>query len=171
MEQSPSWEADSHSASQEIPRLLWIPNVHCRVHKSPHLFRHSNKNVSINQIVFMDLSIAWCLKTKKLNTWRRKQNRFPKRVVLLSLVCSRTVCMCVHVFFQICCSVLVFWSFCDCDLCVGVSFFATSVFWLQVFMYVCVQVGCSVVCNLALVWFVCGCFVNWPVQVFSFFCL
>jgi len=25
MEQSPSWEADSHSAGQEIPRLLWGP--------------------------------------------------------------------------------------------------------------------------------------------------
>jgi hypothetical protein len=29
MEQSPSWEANSHSASQEIPRLSWNPKVHC----------------------------------------------------------------------------------------------------------------------------------------------
>jgi hypothetical protein len=28
MEQSPSSEADSHSASQEIPRILWNPKVH-----------------------------------------------------------------------------------------------------------------------------------------------
>jgi hypothetical protein len=34
MEQSPSQEADIHSASQEIARLLWILNVHYRVHKS-----------------------------------------------------------------------------------------------------------------------------------------
>jgi hypothetical protein len=37
MEQSLSWEADSHAASQETPRLLRIPKVHYRVHNSPPL--------------------------------------------------------------------------------------------------------------------------------------
>jgi hypothetical protein len=37
MEQSPSWQANSHSAGQEIPRLLRNTKVHYRVHKSQSL--------------------------------------------------------------------------------------------------------------------------------------
>jgi len=37
MEQSPSWEADSHSASQKIAQRLWNSKVYFRVHKSPTL--------------------------------------------------------------------------------------------------------------------------------------
>jgi hypothetical protein len=33
MEQSVSLEANRFSASQEIPRILWNPNVHYRVYK------------------------------------------------------------------------------------------------------------------------------------------
>jgi hypothetical protein len=35
MEQTPSWEATSFSASQQIPRILWNPEVHYSIHKSP----------------------------------------------------------------------------------------------------------------------------------------
>lgn len=37
MERSHSWEANSLSASQEIPRLLWKTKVRYRVHKSASL--------------------------------------------------------------------------------------------------------------------------------------
>jgi len=33
MEQSPSWEANSHSTSQEIPRLVWNPKLNYSVHR------------------------------------------------------------------------------------------------------------------------------------------
>jgi hypothetical protein len=35
MQQRPSWEANSFSASQEIPQMLWNPEVNYRIHKSP----------------------------------------------------------------------------------------------------------------------------------------
>jgi len=35
MEQSPSWEANKFSASQEVCRSLWNRKAHCRIHKYP----------------------------------------------------------------------------------------------------------------------------------------
>jgi len=74
MEHSISRDANSHSASQEIPQILWNPNVHCHVHKRqplvPNLshmnpvqnFPHFSSNIQSNIILsFMSRSSEWSL--------------------------------------------------------------------------------------------------------------
>jgi hypothetical protein len=48
MQQSPSWEANRFSASQEIPRILWSPKIHSRSHKCPPPFPILNQLDSVH---------------------------------------------------------------------------------------------------------------------------
>ena len=55
MEQSHFWEANRSSACQEIPRIVWSPKVHYRIHKSttptPVLSRIDLVHASISLLV------------------------------------------------------------------------------------------------------------------------
>jgi len=64
--QSPSWEANNHLASQEIPCLLWNPKIHYHVHKSPPLVPILNQANPVNnfQIYFFKIHSNIILRSK-----------------------------------------------------------------------------------------------------------
>ena len=60
MDQISSWEANRFSASQEIPRILWSPKVHYRIHKCPTLIQINPVNASPSHYLILS-SIYACV--------------------------------------------------------------------------------------------------------------
>jgi hypothetical protein len=88
MDQSPSGEAYSVSASQEISRILWSPQVHTSPSAVPAL---SMMN-SVETLIFCFSYVLFSLLSKN-------ESRFIKSPVCLSVCLS--VCMCVVDFNEI----------------------------------------------------------------------
>jgi hypothetical protein len=84
MQHIPSWEADSHSASQEIPRLLWNPKVHFRVHNSALLVPILSHMNSIHILMLYLRSILILSSPQSLGL----SSSFPSRILYTSLSLS-----------------------------------------------------------------------------------
>ena len=61
-EQSPFWEANRFYSGQEIPRVLWNPNVHHRIHKSspPVPFLRQIKQAHARHPTFRRCILMFC---------------------------------------------------------------------------------------------------------------
>jgi len=57
MKQSPFWEADRRSASQEIPHILWNPKVQFLIYKCPHPEPDQSSQCPPSHILKMHLNI------------------------------------------------------------------------------------------------------------------
>jgi hypothetical protein len=62
MKQSPSWEADSHTAGESISRLLCNPKYHYRVDKSPPLIFTIQYVEEASSVCATSLHTAHCMK-------------------------------------------------------------------------------------------------------------
>jgi hypothetical protein len=84
MEQSSSCEADSYSASQKFPHLLWNPKVHYLVHKNPPLIpvvRHINSVHTLPTLYLFKIYSNIILHLRLYHPSSRFLSGFPTRIL------------------------------------------------------------------------------------------
>jgi hypothetical protein len=55
VQQSPSWKANSFSAGQEIPRVLWNPKIYYSVYSNPLLVPILSQNSPLHALLCFEL--------------------------------------------------------------------------------------------------------------------
>ena len=95
MQQSPSWEANWFSASQDIPHILWNPKVHYRVHKCPPpvLILSQLNPVHTHTSHFLKIHLNIILPSMPGSPKWALSNRFPHRTPLYACPFPHTCCM------------------------------------------------------------------------------
>ena len=93
MEQIPSWETNTVSATQEFHRLLWNLKVHHRIHKSPPLLGCTEESVQFRGLLSLCRNTVMFLRWGVVSTSPNPQAGWPPFVGCPRLVIQ---CFCSH---------------------------------------------------------------------------
>jgi hypothetical protein len=99
MEQSPSWEVDSHSTHQEIPCLSWNTNVNHDVLKSPiqdHVLSHLNPAHVITSCflkIYCNILLPLVYRSCKWSLPLRFSEQTFVLIFFLSTICATYYCL------------------------------------------------------------------------------
>ena len=80
MEQIPSWKSNKSSASPEIPRILWHPKIHYRIHKRSQLSVQSRNNLVHAPLLLLEEPFQYYPRPSSLSL------RFPNKTLYVPLL-------------------------------------------------------------------------------------